>query len=418
MVVIGAGGGAAAQGEDGAAAPTLAAAQHLYFDGQYGPAAAMALALENADPTDLAACELRTAALLFQIKRIIGEPPDKSRALKACEACPALIAAISADVARGRALARARVKKNPGDVEALFFLGKLNLNYIWLHLGPLGRRTGWSEYREAKRSLDTLLKIDPQHVRARVARAWIDYIVDTKVPGVFQWILGGGDRRRALGTVREAAQADADFFASVEARFALWEMLMREGQVADAVAIARELGLDFPGNRELLRFLEVNGAPRSGAERVHEKRQATALLGEVLDSSQQSLAPLLAALAPHREGQRAQSWFGNGAFAFRAGSVQAGVEPHERFVDARERGCPHLDQAPLDVPLGIGLGMLEVVAPFRRPVAAAADAALDVALQLAPAFAQHSPQAGNSGGGFPHGRLPGCAVSALVLTRP
>jgi len=258
IVVITAGGQAAAQGEDRAAVPTLAAAQHLYFDGQYEPAAAMALALEIADPADLAACELRTAALLFQIKRIIGDPPDTSQALKACEACPALIAAINADVARGRTLARARVKTNPDDVEALFFLGKLNLNYIWLHLGPLGRRTGWSEYREAKRSLDALLKIDPQHVRARVARAWIDYIVDTKVPRIFQWILGGGDRRRALGAVREAAQADAEFFTSVEARFALWEMLTREGQIADAVIIARELRRDFPGNRELVRFLEVN----------------------------------------------------------------------------------------------------------------------------------------------------------------
>jgi hypothetical protein len=107
------------------------------------------------------------------------------------------------------------------------------------------------------------LKIDPSHVRARVARAWIDYIVDTKVPRIFQWILGGGDRRRALGVVREAAQADADFFSSVEARFALWEMLTREEQVADAVAIARELVRDFPGNRELVRFLEVNGEPRA-----------------------------------------------------------------------------------------------------------------------------------------------------------
>ncbi len=267
VVLIAAGGRAAAQEQDGAAAPTLATARHLYFNGQYEAASSMALALESADPADLAAAEVRTAALLFQIKRIIGEPPDKGKALKACEECPALIAAIDADVARGRALARTRVKTNPGDVEALFFLGKLNLNYIWLHLGPLGRRTGWSEYREAKRSLDALLKIDPEHVRARVARAWIDYIVDTKVPRLFQWLLGGGDRRRALAAVREAAQADAEFYTSVEARFALWEMLVREEQVADAVTIARELVQDFPDNRELLRFLDVNGTPIGGSRR-------------------------------------------------------------------------------------------------------------------------------------------------------
>jgi hypothetical protein len=237
LVVIVAGVRIEAQGEGRSVAPTLATAQHLYFDGEYRSAASMALALETADPADLAACEVRTASLLFQIKRIIGEPADRSQALKACEECPELIAAVNADVARGRELARARVQANPDDVEA--------------------------EFREGKRSLDALLKIDPSHVRARVARAWIDYIVDTKVPRIFQWILGGGDRRRALGVVREAAQADADFFSSVEARFALWEMLTREEQVADAVAIARELVRDFPGNRELVRFLEVNGEPRA-----------------------------------------------------------------------------------------------------------------------------------------------------------
>jgi len=255
-------GGIAAQSEDRAASPTLAAAQQLYYDGQYEAAAAQALALQSADPDGLPALELRTAALLFQVKRIIGEPADKKKALTACAECPALIAAINADVARGRALARARLKADPTDVEALFFLGKLDLNYIWLHLGPLGRRTGWSEYREAKRSLDALLKIEPQHVRARVARAWIDYIVDTRVPRGFQWLLGGGDRRRALAAVREAAQAEADFFTTVEARFALWEMLGREKQVADAVIIARELARDFPDNRELVRFLEANGTGR------------------------------------------------------------------------------------------------------------------------------------------------------------
>jgi len=267
-VVIAAGGRAAAQEADRGEAPMLPTGQHLYFNGQYEAAAAVALELERADPTDLAARELRTAALLFQIKRIIGEPPDKRKALEACEECPALIAAINTDVAEGRALARARVEADPNDLEALYFLGKLDLNYIWLHLGPLGRRTGWSEYREAKRSLDKLLKIDPQHVRARVARAWIDYIVDTKVPRIFQWILGGGDRRRALAVVREAARADADFFTSVEARFALWEMLVREEQVAEAAVVARELAVEFPGNRELRRFLDVHGQQPTDEGRV------------------------------------------------------------------------------------------------------------------------------------------------------
>lgn len=260
VILIATQGRTSAQGEGPAALPTLATAQHLYYNGQYEAAAAQALALQGADPSDLSTFELRSAALLFQVKRLIGEPADKKKALKACTDCPALITAINADVAKGRAIARTRLETNPGDVEALFFLGKLNLNYIWLHLGPLGRRTGWSEYREAKRSLDALLKIEPGHVRARVARAWIDYIVDTRVPWAFQWVLGGGDRHRALAAVREAAEEEADYYTTVEARFALWEMLVQEKQVAGAVVIAQDLARGFPDNRELARFLDANGA--------------------------------------------------------------------------------------------------------------------------------------------------------------
>jgi len=91
----------------------------------------------------------------------------------------------------------------------LFFLGKLDLNYVWLQLGPLRRKTGWDEYWEARRSLDAVLKANPRHVRARVARAWIDYIVDT---------------RRDL---------------------------------ARAIDVARRLAHDFPDNPELAAFLDA-----------------------------------------------------------------------------------------------------------------------------------------------------------------
>jgi hypothetical protein len=161
-------------------------------------------------------------------------------------------------VTLGKDATRRRLAGNPDDREALFYLGKLNLDYIWLYLGPLGKRTGWSEYREARKSLETLLKAEPSHVRARVAKAWIEYIVDTKVMFGVKWILGGGDRKRALAAVREAATADAEYFEGVEARFALWEMLSREKRFAEAVTVARELAQEFPLNKELPRFIEAH----------------------------------------------------------------------------------------------------------------------------------------------------------------
>ena len=106
-----------------------------------------------------------------------------------------------------------------------FFLGKLDLSYLWMQLSTLGRKTGWDEYWEAKRLLEGILEKNPMHVRARVARAWMDYIVGTRVPWGTRWVMGGGSKSRGLRMVREAAQTPADFYTQVEAQFGLWEML-------------------------------------------------------------------------------------------------------------------------------------------------------------------------------------------------
>ncbi len=236
------------------------AAQRLFYNARYDAAAAQALQIRTAEPGNLSAFELRTSALLFQLRRAIGDAADKDKALKQCAPCPALMAAFKDETASGLALARAHLKKTPADDTAQFFLGKLNLNHVWLHLGTLGRRTGWGEYWEARRSLDAVLKRSPGHVRARVARAWIDYIVDTKVPWAFRWVLGGGDKKKAVAVARQAADANADFFTKTEAGFALWEMLIREKNFTDAVVVARRLARDFPENRELTDFLAARGS--------------------------------------------------------------------------------------------------------------------------------------------------------------
>jgi hypothetical protein len=238
--------------------PTLAQAQHLFYNARYDEAAALSLAWRSAEPENLAAYEIRTSALLFQLKRALDDHPDKEKAFKQCVTCPGLMTAFMSDTTQGQALARARVRQNPADDEALFFLGKLNLNYVWLQLGTLGRKTGWDQYWEARKSLDAALKRNPRHVRARVSRAWIDYIVDTKLPRGTRWLLGGGSRKRALAAVREAADAEADFFSHAEAEFALWDLLVRERNLAEAATVAQELACDFPENRELAHFLDAN----------------------------------------------------------------------------------------------------------------------------------------------------------------
>jgi hypothetical protein len=240
---------------------TFLDAQRLFYNARYEEAASLALALRSSATQDLASDELRTSALLFQLKALLeGRAGAKGDALTHCATCPDLIAEFLADIRHGQNLARTTLQSTPGDEAALFFLGKLDLNYVWLHAGPLRRRTGWDEYREARRSLDAVLKRNPQHVRAKVARAWIDYIVDTKMPWGTGWLLGGGNKKVALIAVREATLMESDFFTHTEAEFALWDMQVRERDMTEATEVARRLAQEFPGNRQLAAFLEARQA--------------------------------------------------------------------------------------------------------------------------------------------------------------
>ena len=238
------------------AANSLAEAQALFYNGQYAAAAELTETLSLEDGM-LAVHELRTSALLFQIRRAIGEPRDKNKAFKECVPCPALMAAFMEELGEGQAAARAILRERPKDEAALFFLGKLDLNYVWLVLGTLGRRTGWNEYWEARHSLDAVLVESPQHLRAAVARAWIDYIVDTKMPWGTGWVLGGGNRKRALAVMQQAANGGDDFYANAEALFGLWDMQVREKNFNAAMVPARRLAELFPENPEIARFIAV-----------------------------------------------------------------------------------------------------------------------------------------------------------------
>jgi hypothetical protein len=239
--------------------PELAEVQRLFYSGKYDAAATLALSLRSAHPDDLDSYEIRASALHFQLKRALRDGAGTEIPFKQCTACPELLKQFLDETAQGQTVSRARLQKNPTDDTAQFFLGKFDLNYVWLHLGTLGRRTGWNEYWEARKSLDAVLKRNPKHVRARTARAWMDYIVDTKMSRGTRWILGGGSKKRALTAVREAANTPSDFFVHTEAQFALWDMLVRERNFPDAAVVARELIKDFPDNHELIAFLKANG---------------------------------------------------------------------------------------------------------------------------------------------------------------
>jgi hypothetical protein len=244
--------------------PALHAAHEMFYNGRYADAAAATAALCTPNVAALPACELRTSALHFQLRRAMGDSPEGQQTLAGCAECADLLSTFIAETKRGQETARTGLKAKPGDEDTLFFLGKLDLNYVWLQLGTLGRKTGWSEFWEARRSLDKVLKQNPGNVRAKVARAWIDYAVDTKMAGGTRWLLGGGNKKRGLQAVREAAIANAATFVRAEAGFSLWDMQVRERDIAGARATALILASDFPGNPDLRKFLDAHADDVSG----------------------------------------------------------------------------------------------------------------------------------------------------------
>jgi hypothetical protein len=246
-------------GEAGASSDrgSLTDAQQLFFNSQFEEAAALTLAQRTAGTDDLASAELRSSSLLFQLRRLVENPAAGKDALKKCATCPALIAEFLAETSRGQTMARAALQAAPTDEYARFHLAKFDLNYVWLQLGPLKKKTGWDQYWEARHSLDDVLKQNPKHVRARVARAWIDYIVDTRMPWGTGWLLGGGSKKQAFIDMRRASETESDFYSHAEAEFALWDLHVREHDLPGATVVARRLARDFPTNRDIAAFLEA-----------------------------------------------------------------------------------------------------------------------------------------------------------------
>ena len=197
-------------------AATLTDAYRLFYNAHYEEAAALALTLRvdgHAGSRERRSPDVGSAVSAARPAQRSGRAQgddDKDEALKRCAQVRRRAGGVH-DRSPSRSGTCARLlKAKPDDEDALFFLGKLDLNYVWLQLGLLGHKTGWDEYWEARKSLDAVLKLNPEHVRARVARGWIDYIVNTRMPWGTRWLLGGGNKKRGIAVVREAATMEAD----------------------------------------------------------------------------------------------------------------------------------------------------------------------------------------------------------------
>jgi hypothetical protein len=94
-------------------AATIDEAQRLFYTALFQESAAAAKAITESEPENLAAWEVRTSALHFQLRRLLGEPKDRKAAMAKCAECRAVLATFLDDVNRGRAAARERIAKAP-----------------------------------------------------------------------------------------------------------------------------------------------------------------------------------------------------------------------------------------------------------------------------------------------------------------
>jgi hypothetical protein len=83
------------------------------------------------------------------------------------------------------------------------------------------------------------------------------------LPEGTRWVLGGGNKKRGIAVVREAATMDGSMYERAEAEFALWDLHVREKDFVRATELAEKLARTFPDNKEVAQFLTKRAAMRA-----------------------------------------------------------------------------------------------------------------------------------------------------------
>lgn len=194
-------------------------------------------------------------------------------------------------------LAEARLKQNPRDTEALYFLGATE-SLKAAFAGAVERRF-IAALRDGSSGVDhhrDVLKLDPNFHDAEVSIGLYDYVLGgLPLPVKLLASVGGarGSKKRGIETLERVAREGV--FAQDDAKTILIAVLKIEGRYAEALSFARELEAKYP--RNFLFKLEVAGAlvsqaklerqtnPTSASER---EREAFALFDGLLSPQNKS----------------------------------------------------------------------------------------------------------------------------------
>jgi len=163
---------------------------------------------------------------------------------------PAIVREFRALTKQAETLAAARVKANPKDAEALYFLGAAKALRAAFGVGVERRFTAaLGDGRGAVEAHRDVVKLDPTYTDAELTIGMYDYVIgDLPLFLKATASLDGfrGSKRRGLATLERVVKEGK--WAQDDARVLLVALYRREGRPADAVPLARELAARYERN--------------------------------------------------------------------------------------------------------------------------------------------------------------------------
>lgn len=184
----------------------------------------------------------RLQASLYNTEGFYKEEDDK--------ADPKVVAEFRELTRQAKSLCQARLKLNPKDVEALYYLGAVEgLKAAW---GGMVERSFKSALGSGSDSVDhhrDVVKLDPAFHDAKITIGMYDYVVGgLPLPVKLLLTVGGvrGSKKRGLATLELVAREGT--WARDDAKVLLIALMKRERRFRDAHRYAAELADSYPRN--------------------------------------------------------------------------------------------------------------------------------------------------------------------------
>jgi tetratricopeptide (TPR) repeat protein len=188
---------------------------------------------------------------------------------------PKLVEEFRGATRKSKALSEARLRQNPSDVEALYFLGAAEGLESAFAAGV--ERRFMAALRTGSRSVDRhreVLKRAPDNRDAELTIGLYNYIVGS-LPMAVKIVAGTmgykGSKKRGLETLERVAKEGK--WAKDVARVLLVDLYKREKRWNDAATVATELSMKYP--RNYLFKLQIADALSVQIEHTRDKRIAT-----------------------------------------------------------------------------------------------------------------------------------------------